>query len=446
MPVITTYASMSSRGFTSSGSAVLSNIYARYLPTTGNVDTQLLLSTTNATAENQNYFSYSDDGKLYVITWTQNSTNNNPLVLTKYLSNNYFGAAKTILLSARITSASVICNGNNIYVIVASTTGVLSVIKFDSNLNIVWNTIYSESGLSSQSSISVTIDSTSTYLYICTSGSTRRFYIFQNNGTLINAYDATAWFDNPNTLFFDSYGTSRIMAGNGATYFDLTGLTSVTGVTTRKINYTTTKQIVDPVTYYINGVTRYSYSGFYYNNLSVWYSGIVKRDFSGGAALSYRYVFAGITTPIFLGLTTTDTNVYAYVADDLFPYNLYVFKFDTNLSYINGYKLSNPGASGTPYNTYAPTYTPKYFNNSITSVSPISVWRLPNDLSLLANGTYVVDGITWTKSTYSGGVTRFSYSLTTTTTSPSITTVTPTLVSFTPTVTDTTDPFTYVGL
>jgi hypothetical protein len=65
MPVITTYASMSSRGFAPSGSAVLSSTYARYLPTTGNVNTQLLLSLTNTSDVNKNYFSYSDDGKLY---------------------------------------------------------------------------------------------------------------------------------------------------------------------------------------------------------------------------------------------------------------------------------------------------------------------------------------------------------------------------------------------
>ena len=458
MPVITTYASMSSRGFApSNGTTALSSTYARYLPTTGNVNTQIRVQRSPTFFAGQQTidstrFSYSTDGKLYVIAWIQGGSTNEPLIITKYLSNNYFGGAKTVLLSDQIYSGTILCDGNNIYVVTSSITGVLSVIKFDSDLNILWNTFYSEVGVSAQQGISITIDSTSTYLYISSiaaSGTVRRFYIFQNNGTLINAYNANSWFDSPNSLAFDSFSTTRIIANNGATFFDLTGLTSVSFVSTKKTG-SSSNQYINPVCYYINGSTRYSYSCFYYNGTgAAKYLGIIKRDFNGNVVLSYRYVFSTLTTGsyFFQGITATDTNVYAYITDFGTTDNvMYIIKFDTNLNYINGYKLSTPVASGSPLNTYTPNLNPNYFNNTLTSLGLNSVWRLPNDLSLLANGTYVVDGVTWTKSTYSGTVTRFNYTVSLTTTTPAITTVTPTLVSFTPTVTATTDSFTYVGL
>lgn len=446
MPLTNSMGSFKPLNVGGSVSAPLSDSYVRYVATS-TPQFELANLQFSGAAQADQRIDYDSTGNTYTVLVCDGTTtgiNYRTMYVNKYLSNRTLSVCKNLVFpttSESIQSVNIYVDktSNIPYVAVLgyiSTTGTYrtTLMALDSSLNITWSKTYAlPSG--GGTGIWITKDPAQSYIYVFVGVST--IYIFNTSGTLLNTYDGID-IDVPYHSFSDGGGGptfisgTKLAGGRGNATLGA-GLTTITSASKRTL--TTTNTYLGWSTHVTSTNAIY---GTYYNQVAGT-CGIYKTNFSSVISLDYHYAFTSQPDPVELTGITND-GTYLYVTGRTSTVNAYsyMFRFDMNLNYIDGYVLD--GGTG-----YEVAYTPFYYNNRTYTTSIIDMWVMPSDMSTPGTGTYLVNGATYTKSSVSAP-TRTTGSIAFSTTPGVITTLSPTLISQTLTMNSAANKLIFVGL
>lgn len=438
MPLLNTLGAFNAQNKTGYGLTPHSSYYVNYM-NPANVDeiTYPVANTSNQTvcidSSGNTYiatYNITDTGITYYITLTKLDSTG-AIVLTKQINPNSSNSVNSVCMTIDGSTLYLAFNVN------FSTTYQFYLLSFDTSFNINWQTAYSKTNTGGNK-VFVAKHPTQSYLYAM--HGTNSFYIFNTSGTLQNAYSSSSWSLPGGTIGGNSgpfFANSTTKIGSQTSNITLgAGYNTVTSVSARTL--TTSNVTIQNSTY--NQTDGYIY-GIYYNSSST-ISGIYKYDFTGTILLKYEYTFSEGYPISFTGITTDGTYLYVSAASTTDPVpRSYMFKFDTSLNYVDGYKISSTG--GNSFNL--PFLKPLYYSGKTYTVGGQSQWVLPSNFSTPSNGVYFVNGIEFDKDIVSTP-TRTTGTLAFSTSSPAITTISPTLLSISITPTTTSGQFIFVGL
>lgn len=426
----------------------LSSTYVRTIQITGVQATQWQLVSFNSFSDRNSTIDSS--GNLYMMSTIfppgTGVTNGLTINISKYTTSEYLSIVKEFAMIGSVTSGyinsmNILTDGGTVYVAVSYTYSLsrrMALMALDSNLNIVWQKTYSMSNVGG-SGIYIAKDPATPYLYI-TLGSSMTF-IFNTSGVLLNSYD-TSDLELPLIPFLSGQsGGPLFVNGNylcgGRAYAVLdSSLTALTPTSATKRTLTTANVQLTASTY--DATTGYIY-GTYYNS-STQKSGVFRSTFTGGISLKYEFTFSAGTYE-FTGITSDGTNVYVTGIDpSAGDASLIMVLNITTLAYIDSYKVTS--ATGAEHG-----FIPIIYSGYTYAFSNYDMWVQSTNFSIPPSGTtFVVNGITYTKTSIFPAPTQSAGTLAFTPGTATISTITPTIVTGSITSTVGTDRYTFTGL